>query len=78
MMIANEYGRNAEEQELFSRGLEALSEKLGDVDAAAFIALVNRNQFDYTEWRRDNLFKDMSLEDLNKDILEYAKTHNLE
>ena len=77
-MIENEYGRNEDEQKLFSRGLNVLSKELGDIDAAAFIALVNRNQFDYTEWRRENLFKDMTLEELNKDILEYAKNHNLE
>ncbi|MBR2179720.1 MAG: hypothetical protein IJ862_04920 [Selenomonadaceae bacterium] len=41
-MIENEYGRNEDEQKLFSRGLNALSKELGDIDAAAFIALVNR------------------------------------
>ena len=32
-----------------------LSEKVGDVDAERFIALVNRDAFDYTQWRRRNL-----------------------
>ena len=36
-------------------GMNALLEKLGHVDAERFIALVIREPFDYTEWRRDNL-----------------------
>ena len=29
---------------------------LGDVNAERFIMLMNREPFDYTEWRKDNLF----------------------
>ena len=31
-------------------------DNLGDVNAERFIALVNREPFDYTEWRKENLF----------------------
>ena len=33
-------------------GLQALSHALGPVEAERFIALINRERFDYTEWRK--------------------------
>jgi len=38
-----------------TEGMDALVEKLGYVDAERFIVLVNKEPFDYTKWRRDNL-----------------------
>jgi len=37
--------------ELRTQGLRALLQVLGEVDAERFIALINRERFDYTEWR---------------------------
>lgn len=37
--------------ELRRSGMDALSEKLGLVQAERFIALLLREPFDYTEWR---------------------------
>jgi hypothetical protein len=50
---------------LLIKGYECLMDKLGLVEAERFIVLVNREPFDYTEWRRDNLFTDMTLEELS-------------
>lgn len=33
-------------------GIRALMHVLGTVEAARFIALINRERFDYTEWRK--------------------------
>ncbi|MDP2834379.1 MAG: hypothetical protein Q8Q28_14005 [Pseudomonadota bacterium] len=33
-------------------GVKALMQVLGMVDAERFIALINRERFDYTEWRK--------------------------
>ncbi|NMW17564.1 MAG: hypothetical protein HKK66_00770 [Chlorobiaceae bacterium] len=33
-------------------GILALIEVLGTVEAERFIALINRDRFDYTEWRK--------------------------
>ncbi|MEI7787497.1 MAG: hypothetical protein WCI23_02540 [Chlorobiaceae bacterium] len=33
-------------------GIRALIEVLGTVEAERFIALINRDRFDYTEWRK--------------------------
>ena len=74
----DEYGRTKEEQKIFSQGLEILSEHMGDTDAEAFIALISRNKFNYTEWRRDNLFKGMTPEEIRAGAIEYAKTHKLD
>ena len=48
-----------------NRGMEALSDKLGMVDAERFIMLVQRDSFDYTKWQ-ENLFEDMSLEEISE------------
>lgn len=42
-------------------GMEALTEKLGLVEAERFIMLIRREPFDYTKWQ-ENLFEGMSVE----------------
>ena len=37
--------------EIRSDGLRLLFQHLGDVDAERFLAMVNRERFDYTQWR---------------------------
>ncbi len=44
-------------------GLEILKEKLGIVEMEKFVALINRENFDYTKWRK-NLFENMSIDEL--------------
>lgn len=41
------------DSEIKLRGMETLVENLGLVEAERFIALMNREGFDYTEWRKD-------------------------
>lgn len=50
--------------EIKVRGVEMLIESMGLVDAERFIALMNRNGFDYTEWRRD-LWKGETIEEVS-------------
>lgn len=57
---------------LLSAGMEALIKNLGTVEAERFIALIIREPFDYTEWRKENLFKDMTIEQISKEAMEYA------
>lgn len=42
-----------------------LTEKLGPVDSERFIVLLNREPFDYTHWRDENLFAGMTLDEVN-------------
>ena len=50
---------------LMNTGMSALIEKLGNVDAEKFISLVLREPFDYTKWRKNNLFVGLSVEDIS-------------
>jgi len=54
-------------------GMKILSEKLGIVDAERFIALISRENFDYTKWREENLNQNISVRELSKQATEYAK-----
>jgi len=53
-------------------GFEVLKNKLGDVNMERFIVLVNREKFNYTEWRK-NLFEDLKLEELAEKADQYSK-----
>ena len=54
-------------------GFRALIDRLGHVDAERFIVLVNREPFDYTEWRRDHLDdQGMSIRELSAAAEAYA------
>ena len=52
-------------------GMNVLAEHLGIVEAERFVTLIQREPFDYTEWRQ-RLFDDMPLED----FLENARRHS--
>ena len=72
----------AEIDEILTKGYDCLFEALGFVKAQKFISAImqkgRETPPDYTEWRREHLFEDMTDEELKADILRYAKTHNLE
>ena len=51
------------EAEIRVKGMQALIDALGLVDAERFMAATSRDRFNYTEWRRLAL-PDMSLQDL--------------
>jgi len=56
---------------LLNKGMECLMQNLGLVEAERFIALINTEPFDYTEWRQKHLFKDMTVEEISKSAMEY-------
>ncbi|HOV13984.1 MAG TPA: hypothetical protein PK771_06850 [Spirochaetota bacterium] len=56
-------------------GFDAIFEKLDIVEAERFIALIKRENFDYTQWRK-NLWEEMSLEDLANKAMDYNKKKN--
>lgn len=53
-------------------GFRALFEKLGPVEAERFIVLIKRDNFDYTEWRKD-LFEEMSIDELSAKAMDFSK-----
>jgi hypothetical protein len=52
------------DSEIKRKGMEILVDRLGLVEAERFVALINHEGFDYTEWHRD-LWKGKSLEDVS-------------
>jgi hypothetical protein len=55
---------------LMRTGMETLIERLGNVEAERFISIILREPFDYTEWRRENLFAGMSIEDISREAMQ--------
>lgn len=50
-------------------GMEILNHSLGMVEAERFVALIQRDKFDYTKWR-ENLFEGLSGEEISKRAME--------
>jgi len=51
--------------EIKSKGLQILTKHLGNIEAEKFIALIQREPFDYTKWRQD-LDEDLSIEEISR------------
>jgi hypothetical protein len=47
------------------KGVQALTDSLGSVDAERFIALIQREPFDYTKWQR-TLWEEQSVEEISR------------
>jgi len=56
---------------LKTKAMHVLVENLGVVEAERFIALVLKEPFDYTEWRRNNLSDNIMVDNLNQQAVEY-------
>ena len=68
------------DKEIMERGIRLLEDNLGDIETDRFIANIMQKgreiPKDYTEWRRENLFKGMTAEEIHAAAIEYAKTHD--
>jgi len=53
-----------EDHDLCVKGLSLLISGLGTVEAERFVALMNREAGDYTEWRRKHLYPDETVRSL--------------
>ncbi len=51
--------------EIKSKGFQLLARYLGDVEAERFIALIQREPFDYTKWRQD-MDEELSIEEISR------------
>ena len=61
---------------IMSEGMRALRNQLGTVGAEMFVFTIKSEEpFNYTEWRRDNLFEDMTADELLNESAQYAKMH---
>jgi hypothetical protein len=57
------------DSELKLKAIEILSKNLGLIETERFIALIQKDKFDYTKWR-ENLFKGLSGEEISKLAME--------
>ena len=55
--------------EIRLKGLKILAKYLGDVEAERFVALIQREPFDYTKWRQ-GIGDDLTIEDMSKKAME--------
>ncbi len=51
--------------EIRVKGMQILAQYLGDIEMERFIALIQREPFDYTEWRQ-TLDTDKSIDDISR------------
>jgi hypothetical protein len=51
--------------EIKAKGIKLLAQYLGDVEAERFIALIQREPFDYTKWREE-MDEDLSIEEISR------------
>jgi hypothetical protein len=58
--------------EIKIKGMKILTKNMGLVEAERFVSLIQRERFDYTEWRKD-LFTGMSGEDISKNAMKHRK-----
>lgn len=67
-------------EELIAKGVQCLIENLGYIEAGEFLEEIadNNNEYDdYTEWRRENLFKGMKDEEIIENAIKYSMTNNI-
>lgn len=60
--------------EIMDTGFACLVEKMGVVNAERFIAMIKRDSFDYTIWRKE-YFKNRNLDEIREEAAAYEKTH---
>jgi hypothetical protein len=58
--------------EIRTTGFRGLVAALGDVEAERFIALIQREPFDYTRWHR-TLWPDKSVEEISREAMEHRQ-----
>ncbi|QQZ30589.1 hypothetical protein HMY34_18545 [Thiothrix subterranea] len=55
--------------EIRVKGVQVLAQYLGDIEMERFIALIQREPFDYTKWRQ-NIDDDDSIESISKKAMQ--------
>jgi hypothetical protein len=62
--------------EIKIKGIKALIETLGEVQAERFISLIMREPFDYTKWQR-SLLDDKTVEEISSKAMRFRKEGDL-
>jgi hypothetical protein len=64
------------DSELKSKCFTILAEQVGNVEMERFVMLLNRDTFDYTEWRKTNLSQEETVDSLCDKIEVFQATRN--
>ena len=64
------------DSELKSKCFTILAEQVGNVEMERFIMLLNRDTFDYTEWRKTNLRQGETVDSLYDQIEVFQANRN--
>ena len=65
---------NMQTSAILSAGMKLLRENLGLIETEIFIVGIKNKGFDYTEWR-ENLWEDMTAEELFAKSAEFEREH---
>jgi len=58
---------------LLDKGMRCLTSELGLVEAEQFVYLLLSESFNYTEWRKENLFVGMNVAEISRAADKYCK-----
>jgi len=58
--------------EIRLKGVQILAKYLGDIETERFIALIQREPFDYTKWRQ-GLDEDLTIKDISQKAMALRK-----
>ena len=61
--------------EIKQKGIHILAQYLGDVEAERFIALIQRERFDYTKWRQ-GLDEELSIEEISRNAMSLRQSNS--
>jgi hypothetical protein len=59
-----------------TEGMNTLIKNLGLIEAERFVMLIQKDSFDYTKWQ-ENLFKDMTIDEIYNNAAELRQKNNL-
>ena len=60
------------DSEIKANGIHILAQYLGDVEAERFIALIQREPFDYTKWRKD-IDEELDIDEISRKAMSLRK-----
>ena len=64
------------DSELKGKCFTILAEQVGNVEMERFVMLLNRDTFDYTEWRKTNLCQEETVDSLCDKIQAFQANRN--
>ena len=62
---------------LMKTGMKVLIDQLGNINAEKFVSILLREPFDYTEWRKNNFFVGMTVEEISKETMKIYNQENI-